>query len=170
MLVPMMISAVFVLALVAVCLAKPNAGRIVLGLFFLAMAIGVNGSFTLSNPQAYSEYAQGALIPLYRDLALSVITLLSPTLFGLLLMAFEITMGVLLLHKRTSVKMGLVGTMFFLVGIAPLSIIQLPWLGLMIGQGYLLTQEFDCTLLDSLRSKLWPQRKQNEESSPCVSS
>ena len=93
MLIPIIVSSVFVLAVIILCLVRPNAGRIFLGLFFLVMAIGVNGSFTFTNPQAYVEYASGALIPLYRDIALTVVEL-NPVLFGLLLMGFEIAMVV----------------------------------------------------------------------------
>jgi hypothetical protein len=156
-LIPIIVSSVFVLGVIILCLTKPNAGRIFLGLFFLVMAIGVNGSFTFTNPQAYVEYASGALIPLYRDLALTIVEL-NPVLFGLLLMAFEIAMGLLLLHKRKSIKVGLIGTMAFLIGVAPLSVIQIPWLGLIIGQAYLLTQEFDSTFLDIMKSKLRPRQ------------
>jgi hypothetical protein len=120
------------------------------------MAIGVNGSFTFINPGAYGEYASGALIPLYRDLAVTIVEI-NPFLFGLLLMAFEIAMGLLLLHKGKSVKIGLIGTMVFLIGIAPLSVLQLPWLGLIIAQAYLLTREFDVTFLEAIRSKLRPR-------------
>lgn len=88
MLIPIIVSSVFALFVIALCLIKPNAGRIFLGLFFLLMALGVNGSFTLTNPQAYLDYAQGALIPLYRDLAVRVVGL-NPLLFGLLLMSGE---------------------------------------------------------------------------------
>jgi hypothetical protein len=72
-------------------------------------------------------------------------------------MGFEIAMGLLLLHKRNSVRIGLVGTMAFLIGIAPLSVIQIPWLGLIIGQAYLLAKEFDSTFLDIIKSKLRPR-------------
>jgi hypothetical protein len=157
MLVPIIVSSVFVLAVVILCLVKPNAGRVFLGLFFLAMAIGVNGSFTFTNPQAYVEYASGALIPLYRDIALTIVEL-NPVLFGLLLMAFEIAMGLLLLHKQKSVRIGLIGTIVFLIGIAPLSFVQIPWLGLIIGEAYLLTKEFDSTFLEAVRSKLRPRQ------------
>jgi hypothetical protein len=152
-LIPIVVSSVLVVAVVILCLIKPNAGRIFLGLFFLAMALGVNGFFTFTNPQGYVDYAGGALIPLYRDLALTI-TELSPVGFGLLLMAFEITMGLLLLHKRRSVKYGLIGTMVFLAGIAPLSVIQFPWLGLLIGQAYLLTKEFEASFLEILQTRL----------------
>jgi hypothetical protein len=154
MLVPMLISSVFILAVTILCLVKPQAGRVFVGIFFLVMALGVNGSFTFSNPQAYVDYAEGALIPFYRNLALNVVTI-NPLLFGLLLMAFEITMGLLILHKQKSVKIGLVGTIFFLIGIAPLSLLQIPWLGLIVGEAYLFTKEFETTFWDGLKSKLF---------------
>jgi hypothetical protein len=156
MLVPIIVSSVFVLGVVLLCLVKPNAGRIFLGIFFLVMAIGVNGSFTFTNPQGYIDYASDALIPIYRDIALTVLEL-SPVGFGLLLMAFEIAMGLLLLHKGRSVKIGLVGTMVFLIGIAPLSVLQLPWLGLLVGQVYLLTKEFEISFLGIIQSRLRTQ-------------
>ena len=157
MLIPIVVSSVFILGATILCLIKPNAGRIFLGLFFFVMAIGVNGSFTFTNPQAYVEYAKGALIPLYQELALSIVTL-NPMLFGLLLMSFEIVMGLLILHKQKSVRIGLIGTIVFLIGIAPLSFIQIPWLGLIIAEAYLLTKEFDSTFLDIVKSKLHPQQ------------
>ena len=63
------------------------------------MALGVNGLFTFSNPHAYIDYASEAMIPFYGELAVTVVKL-NPTLFGLLLMVFEIAMGLLLLHKH----------------------------------------------------------------------
>ena len=158
MLLPMIISSIFVLGVVALCLTKPNAGRIFLGFFFLIMALGVNGSFTFSNPEAYIEYASGALIPVYRVLALTIIEF-NTLLFGLLLMVFEITMGLLLLQKGKAVKIGLVGTMAFIIGISPLSILQLPWLGLLVAQIYLLTKQFDTTFLETVQSKIRPGNK-----------
>ena len=157
MVVPIVASAIFVLAVVVLCLAKPNAGRIFLGLFFLVMAIGVNVVMVLTNPQSYVEYGSGALIPLYRELTLNIIAL-SPALFGLLLAVFEIAMGLLILSKQGYVKIGLIGTIIFVVALTPVSVIQFPWLGLVVGQAYLLTKEFDTTFLEVLRSKLRPQQ------------
>jgi hypothetical protein len=159
MLTPIIFSSIFVLAVVILCLTKPNAGRILLGIFFLVMALGVNGSFTFSNPHAYIDYASEAMIPFYGELAVTVVKL-NPTLFGLLLMVFEIAMGLLMLHKHGSVKIGLIGTMVFLIGISPCSLLQLPWLGLLIGQVYLMTKEFDATFLEIVRSALQKRRSQ----------
>lgn len=153
MLGPLLVSSMFVLGVVALCLMKPRLGRVFMGIFFLVMALGVNGSFTFSNPKAYVDYAQGALLPFYRDLAVSVVTI-SPVIFGLLLMAFEITMGLLILSKQEFVKIGLIGTSLFLIGITPLSWVQIPWLGLIIGNGYLLTREFDVTFWDMVKGKV----------------
>lgn len=158
MLTPMLVSIVFVLAVVVFCFAKPNAGRIFLGLFFLAMALGVNGSFTFGNPQAYMDYANGALIPFYRSLVVPVVSV-SPVAFGILLMAFEITMGLLLLHKHKSVKIGLIGTMLFLAGMAPLDWLQLPWLGLIVAEVYLFKFDFDRSLIEMIRPNMKPQNE-----------
>lgn len=155
---PLIISSLFVLAVVILCFAKPNAGRIFLGFFFLVMALGVNGSFTFGNPQAYLDYANGALIPFYRQLAVSVVRI-SPVIFGLLLMIFEICMGLLLLHKKQAVKIGLIGTMLFIIGISPLSWVQIPWLGLLVAQGFLYTKEFDRSVLERILAALKIRRQ-----------
>lgn len=149
---PMLVSIIFVLAVVILCFVKPNAGRIFLGLFFLLMALGVNGSFTFGNSQAYIDYAEGALIPFYRNLVVPIVSL-SPFLFGLLVMAFEITMGLLLLHKHRSVKIGLIGTMLFLAGMAPLDWLQLPWLGLIVAEVYLFKFDFDRSFIEMILRK-----------------
>jgi hypothetical protein len=152
MLTPILISSVFVLAVVVLCFYRPNTGRIFLGIFFLIMAFGVNGSFTFSNPQAYVEYASSALIPGYRELALAIVQL-NPKIFGALLMVYEVAMGLLLLHRGNAVKVGLIGTMVFLLGIAPLSYLQIPWLGLIIGEMYLFGKDFDRSFLQMLQNR-----------------
>jgi len=149
----MLISTVFVFAVVILCVKRPNAGRIFLGIFFLVMAIAVNGIVTFTHSQAYVEYADGAMIPLYRDIALAVVKL-NPVVFGIFLMIFEIAMGLLLLYKKRSVKIGLIGTMLFLIAIAPLSFLQMPWLGLIIGEAYILPKEFETSFMEMLHPKL----------------
>lgn len=157
MLAPLLISSAFVLAVAALCFFKPNTGRIVLGIFFLIMALGVNGSFTFTNPQAYVDYASGALIPAYRGLALAIVQL-NPTVFGVLLMAYEAAMAILLLGRGNAVKGGLIGTMVFLLGISPLSYLQIPWLGLIGAEVYLLRKDFDRSILDTIQARLGESR------------
>ncbi len=157
MLNPSIVSAVFVLAVVVLCFLRPNAGRIFLGFFYLAMALGVNGAFILMAPEGYVGYLAGSYWPLYRDIAVWVVNLLSPVVFGILLAAFEITLAVLLLGKGRNVKLGLCGVILFIVGITPLSLLQLPWLGLAVAAGSLLRRDYDRSLPEMVaRRKVAP--------------
>ncbi len=143
---------VIVLGIVLLCLLRPNAGRIFLGFFYLAMGLGVNLVLGLTNPEGYLEMGKGALIPVYKDFFSQVVSL-NPMLFVLLVAAFQIAMGLLILYKRRAVKIGLIGTMVFVVAITPLGTQQFPWLGLPLVQAYLLTREFDRCFIETLRSK-----------------
>jgi len=98
----------------------------------------------------------GALIPLYKEL-FSQIMALNPILFVLLIAAFQIAMGLFILGKQRYVKIGLIGTIIFVIAITPLGIQQFPWLALPLVQGYLPTKEFDKTFLEIMRSK--PRRQ-----------
>lgn len=61
---PMTVSVIFVLAVIVLCLAKPDGGRLFLGFFYLATAIGINMVTVLTNPQSYVEMDKDSLIPL----------------------------------------------------------------------------------------------------------
>src|SRR5215210_7755643 len=93
------------------CLVRPGAGRIFLGIFFLVMAIGVNVALG----------TDAALIPLYRWFFENVVALVPP-LFGLLAAAYEITIALMMLSKGRYVKWGLIGGIVFLIAITPLGI------------------------------------------------
>jgi hypothetical protein len=149
---PYVVSAVFIMAVVGLCFWRPNAGRIFLGLFYIAMGLVVHGAFILTNPQSYVYFGQGALIPLCRELTTTVIAW-SPVLFGATLLVFETLMGLSLLNKRRYVRLGLIGTTLFILALTPLSTLQFVWLGLVVAQVYLLTKEFDSTFLEMLRSR-----------------
>ncbi|WP_291352797.1 hypothetical protein [Desulfosporosinus sp.] len=149
---PIVTGILFSLIMIGISLKKPNAARIILGIFFLIMAIGVNGSITLLNPHLYVDYGQDALISLYRELCLNIISI-NPSIFGLLLVIYETTIGLLMLHKGISVKVGMVGAILFLIAISPVSLIQIPWLGLAISPAYLLTKHFDTALWEVIWTK-----------------
>jgi hypothetical protein len=148
---------VVVAALSALCLAKPNAGRIAMGLFFIAMAIGVNGALLLADPHSYVTFAGGSPIPLYRELALRVVAP-SPMLFGLALVAFELTVGVLAWQRGRAVRLGLAGMALFLLGIIPLGAEELPNAVLAAALVYLGTKEFDATLVEAVRARFGARR------------
>lgn len=138
--------------MIGISLRNPNTGRIILGIFFLVMATGVNGTITLLNPQSYVNYGQDALLFIYRELCANIISL-NPVVFGLLLIVYEITIGLLMLHKGILVKVGMIGSILFLITISPVSLIQIPWLGLTITSAYLLTKNFETSFWETMRSK-----------------
>jgi hypothetical protein len=148
---PIIVTSVFYLAVAVLCLARPNAGRIFAGLFFLAMALGVNGYFVVANPQGYSSFANEAMIGPYRDVATFIVEL-SPRGFGVLLLAFEIVVGVLILGHGRQVKLGLAAAFVFLLAISPLLVMTLPNVILAATLAYLLAKEFDTSLWGALRA------------------
>ena len=92
-------------AFAALCMTRPQAGRIAVGLFFLAMALGVNGAILLVDPQVFVTFAGQAYLPLYREVALRVATP-NPALFGLAVMAFELAVATCALQKGRAVTVG----------------------------------------------------------------
>jgi hypothetical protein len=139
--------------LVVFCLARPRAGRIVIGGYFLLMALAVHGAVLLIDPQLYVALAEQSFVPLYRELALRVVTT-SPLLFGLVVASFEVAVALLVLWKGRAVKIGLAGMILFLVGIVPLGPEVASNLVLAAGLFTLLRQDFDTSPLEGLRAWL----------------
>jgi hypothetical protein len=142
---PIIILSIFYLAIGLLCWTRPNAGRIFIGLFFWAMAIGVNGYFIVANPQGYVDFANAAHFAIYRDLFVPIVEF-SPQGFGITLALFEITVGALLLSHGRFVKIGLIAGIVFLISITPLIAMTLPNLILAAVLGYLMTKDFDVSL------------------------
>lgn len=141
----------FVLAVMILCVWKPNAGRIFLGIFYLIMAIGINLVNAITNPQSTVTMGEASLLECYR-IAFTQVVARAPEVFIVLVALFQITMGLLILSKHKGVKVGLLGTALFLVFITPFGTIQIPWLGIALVQLYLLRKDFDRTLLQIIRS------------------
>ena len=137
----------FVLAVMILCYVKPEIGRIFLGFFYLAMALGVNTVLAFTNPQSIIQMGEGSLIEFYRTFFSNVVSL-APVPFILFVAIFEITMALLILNKHRNVKFGLTGTTIFLFLITPFGYIQLPWLGIALIQLYLLRKDFDKTFIE----------------------
>jgi hypothetical protein len=138
---PLIITIIFYLAVMFLCLARPNAGRIFIGLFFLVMAFGVHGYFIVANPQGYLDFANDFSLSIFRDLAVTIVEV-SPIGFGVLMLVFETAVGLLILSKGRYVDVGLIAGIVFLVGIAPWGMITLPNLILALAMTYLVAQEF----------------------------
>ena len=86
------------LLVILLCFLKPNGGRIFLGFFFIVMGMGVNLTFVLVSPNFVADYGMNAWFPLYRTLTKLIIAPY-PVAFGILLIVFEVGMGILLLSK-----------------------------------------------------------------------
>lgn len=139
------LSIVFVSLVILLCIVKPNAGRIFLGFFYLIMAIGVNLINAVNNPLSTVQMGADSLLPFYRTFFSEVVSV-APALFIILVAVFQISMGLLILSKNNNVKVGLIGTSFFLVCITPFGVIQIPWLGIAAVQLFLLRKNFDKSL------------------------
>ncbi len=131
---------------------RPNTGRIVLGFFFIVMGLGINLTFVLTNPNFIAEYGSSAWLPLYRILTERIIAV-NPLLFGILLIIFEIIMGCFLLSKGIWVKLGLIGTMIFVLMLVPIALEQIVWAAVIVANIYLLTKNFDTSFPTMLRAR-----------------
>lgn len=111
------------LGVLGLCLWRPELGRVVLGVFFLVMAVGVNLVFVLVSPEGFVRLGTDApLVPLYEWFFRRVVAV-APAAFGLLAAAFEITVGVLMIRGGRGADAGLIGAIAFLAVISPLG----PW-------------------------------------------
>ncbi len=141
----------FVLIVIILCIVKPNIGRIFLGIFYLIMALGINLVNAITNPQSTVLMGEASLFKFYRTI-FSDIVARAPVFFILVIVFFEITMGLLILNKHRKVKFGLIGTTIFLIMITPFGYIQIPWLGIAAIQLYLLRKDFDKTFIEIIGS------------------
>lgn len=107
----------FAAILLLLALFKPQAGRIVFGVFFLLMAWGVNFPKMLYDPSLYPMAGANPIIPVYRWFFTQVLALY-PVPFILLLIGFETMIGVLVLSQERWVKFGLGLGVVFCLGIA----------------------------------------------------
>ena len=142
--------AVFCLLVLLLCLVRPYAGRVFVGLFFLIMAVGVNVVLVLVAPDQFVALGTDApVVPLYRWFFENVVAL-APPLFGLLAAAYEITIALMMLAKGRYVKWGLIGGIVFIIAITPLGTWTLGNPIMALALAYLLTKEYDRTFLEML--------------------
>ncbi len=156
----MAIWGVFVVVLVLAILARPRPMRIVVGTFFVLMAVGVHGSTVLTDPSSYLTFANGALVPIYRDVAVAIVAV-NPVAFGLFMLTFELVIASLILSRGVAVRVGLWAGVAFLLGITPLGVEEIPNALFAVGLAVLATREYSKSALsevqDALRRRL-PRR------------
>jgi hypothetical protein len=149
--------AVFCLLVLLLCLVRPYAGRVFVGIFFLIMAVGVNVVLVLVAPDQFVALGTDApVVPLYRWFFENVVAL-APPLFGLLAAAYEITIALMMLSKGRYVKWGLIGGIVFLIAITPLGIWTLGNPIMALALAYLFTKEYDRSFLEMLHLRTRPR-------------
>jgi hypothetical protein len=147
---------VFVLMVIACCWLKPNAARIFLGFFFIAMGIGFHLILIIRDSHGYDGFGTTALLPLYRW-AFRAFVMPYPLVFALVAAAFEIMVGLLILSKGRYAKMGLIVGSLFLLAITPLGVETLPNALLALGLVYLATKAFPISFWELVQAKLHRQ-------------
>ncbi len=139
------------------CLVRPNAGRIFLGIFFLVMAVGVNVVLVIVAPDQFVALGtEESLVPLYHWFFENVVAL-APPLFGLLAAAYEVTIALMMLSKGRYAKWGLFGGIIFLLGITPLGVWTLANPIMALALALLLRREYDRSFVEVLHLKSRPE-------------
>jgi hypothetical protein len=137
---------VFCLLVLLLCLIRPYAGRVFVGLFFLIMAVAVNIVLVLVAPEQF--VALGTDSPIFRlyEHFFHNVVAVAPPVFGLLAAAYEIVVALLMLGKGRYVKWGLIGGICFLLAITPLGVWTLGNPILAVALAYLLTKDYGRSL------------------------
>jgi hypothetical protein len=117
---------------------RPNIGRVVLGVFFIVMALGVNVVFVLVDPDGFVKLGTNAPLLFPYEWVFEHIVSKAPAVFGLLVAAFEIAIGLLMLIGGHRINWGLIGGLVFLVAITPLGPWTLPNLIMAAAMGVIL--------------------------------
>jgi hypothetical protein len=115
--------AIVCLGALGLCLWRPDLGRVVLGVFFIVMAVGVNVVFVLLAPDGFVKLGTDAALLSAYEWGFRHIVAQAPAVFGLLVAAFEIVVGVLMIRRGPSTRWALLAGIAFLVAITPLG----PW-------------------------------------------
>ena len=154
------------LAVLLLCLARPGAGRVFLGFFYLVMALGINVVLVFVAPDQFVALGTSApLIPLYQWFFAEVVAR-SPVLFGLLAAAYEIAVGVLLLSRGRHVTWGIIGGIVHLIGITPLGVWTLANPIMALALAALWRGTHDRSVLDMTRSYVGARRHYGSASHP----
>jgi hypothetical protein len=107
------------------CIYKPRPARIFVGLFYILMGLGVNLALVFTNPQGFVLIGKEALLPFYRPIFDTLVPM-APAVWGLVIALFEITMGIMILGRGLTAKLGLIGYTVFCFAIVPLNWMAFP--------------------------------------------
>jgi hypothetical protein len=153
---PISVSVTLILLAGILAWLKPNAGRIVLGIFYLAMALAVNVPMALTNPQLYVALGGQSFFPVYRWIFTHLVAL-NPAVFVLPIAFYQTVMGLLILNKGISVRIGLVGVILFNLAIVPMGVEELPAILLALVEGFLATKGYSHSVYETVAGWFQPR-------------
>jgi hypothetical protein len=119
MIIQLVTASVVYALLTTLIIVRPATGRRLLGLFFVAMGVGVNGALTVLAPQMFVELARQAPWAWYRAVGMALVEP-APRLFGVTMVLVEVVLALLLLGRGRAARAGLIAVAVFLIGITPL--------------------------------------------------
>ena len=113
----------FCLVALGFALWRPDTGRLVLGLFFIVMAVGVNVVFVLASPDGFVDLDTAAplLSPWW---VFEHVVAKAPAAFSLLVASYGVAIGLMMMKGGRWGSLGLAGGIVLLLVIAPLG----PWM------------------------------------------
>ncbi len=117
---------IFCLLALGAALLWPRLSRRVLGAFFIVMALGVNFVFVLVDPAGFVRIGTDAPLLDFYAWAFSTVVAISPITLGVLLAAYELTLGTCMIVGGRPARWGLLAGIAFLVASTPLSTWTLP--------------------------------------------
>lgn len=150
--IPLVVYGVPLVGLLVLSLLKPNAGRIAYAIIFALVGCGINYTVSFAFPGSMQSWSEVAWLPFYRTVMGSWLAPLGGV-FWFATATYELAVALLLLSRGKWVKLGLVGGMLFFLGITPIMAMTLPSVIGAAGLAYLLTKEYNSSVLDMLRAK-----------------
>ena len=122
-----------------------NVARIIFGIIYLLGAIANITLVTMNGSQSYIGFADETFFPWYRE-AWMAIAAPNITLIVILLIAFEISLGLLFILKRKYIKMAFILGILFCLASMP-TMVQAIYTNLPLAliQAFLLWREFKIT-------------------------
>lgn len=121
---PYSVSVALAVFFAALAYFRPHTARLVIGIFFLVMALGVNLGVTLTDPGLFAAAGSRALLPFYRWFFSEVLARW-PLPFALALIVFETIVGGLILGKGRAVRLGLSAAVLFCLLLTPVGVEEL---------------------------------------------
>jgi hypothetical protein len=134
-------------------LLKANAARITYAIVaFVLIGPAINYTTCFTNPGAMQPWSEIALLPFYRAIMGNWLAPLGGV-FWFMVATYQLMVALLLLSKGKWVKLGLLGGILFFLGITPIMVMTFPSLIAAAGLAFLLTKDYNRSVLDMLRAK-----------------